>query len=152
MNFKQFQFLKEKTIGKLREKNVHALENLERYDALTLAYMGDSFYSTYVRGYVLQTGVTKVRVLHHIVSEIICAKGQAKSFVAIEPLLANVEAEVAKRGRNSNVNVPKSAEIWEYRYSTAFEAVIGYLYLSNDFERLEQLCSLAIEAVLEDMK
>ena len=70
--------------------------------------------------------ITKVQVLHTIVTEFICAKSQAKVLLEIEDTFTEQEQAIARRARNSNVNVPKSSTVQEYRSSTAFEAVLGF--------------------------
>lgn len=125
-------------------------KKLAEYDALSLAYIGDGYYSLYVRQRVLQTGITKVRVIHDVVTSIICAKAQARSFLALEEEFTEEEKVVAHRGRNANVHVPKSAEPWEYRYSTALEAVFGYLYSIGRKERLDALCKKAVQYAMEE--
>lgn len=152
MKFNQFKFLRDKTLDQLKSdkiKTVEDLGELSRYDSLSLAYIGDAVYSMYVRKAVILTGIKKVRVIHEVVTKIICAKSQAKAFIEIEPMLTEIEMHVAKRARNSNVNVPKSAEVWEYRNSTALEALLGYLYLNDELERLEKLCEIAMQVSLK---
>lgn len=95
-------------------------------DAVMLAYIGDAVYSMYVRERVVQMNITKVQVLHTIVTEFICAKSQAKVLLEIEDAFTEEEQAIARRARNSNVNVPKSSTVQEYRSSTAFEAVLGF--------------------------
>ena len=76
-------------------------------DAVMLAYIGDAVYSMYVRERVVQMNITKVQVLHTIVTEFICAKSQAKVLLAIEDTFTEQEQAIARRARNSNVNVPR---------------------------------------------
>lgn len=152
MKFNQFKVLRDKTIDRLKSEQigtVQELGELSRYDSLSLAYIGDAVYSMYIRKAVILTGIKKVRVIHEVVTKIICAKSQAKAFIEIEPMLTEVEAQVTKRARNSNVNVPKSAEVWEYRNSTALEALFGFLYLNDEMERLEEFCKLAMQVSLK---
>lgn len=152
MKFNQFKNLRDKTIDRLKNNqlsDIQELGELSRYDSLSLAYIGDAIFSIYVRKAVILTGMTKVRVIHDVVTKIICAKSQAKAFIEIEPMLNETETQVTKRARNSNVNVPKSAEVWEYRNSTALEALLGYLYLSNQTERLDEFCEIAMRVALD---
>lgn len=76
-------------------------------DAVMLAYIGDAVYSMYVRERVVQMNISKVQVLHTIVTEFICAKSQAKVLLEIEDAFTEQEQAIARRARNSNVNVPK---------------------------------------------
>ena len=118
-----------------------------------LAYIGDAVYSLYIRERMTEAGITKVQVLHNLVTECICAKAQSKVLHAWETTeyLTEMEKQVAKRARNSNVHVPKSATVQEYRASTAFEAVLGYLYQSGQTERLQILMKDAFHYTLDSM-
>lgn len=152
MKFKRFQELRDKTIERVNNNETIPIEkfgDLSLYDSLSLAYIGDSVYSMYVREKVIMTGITKVRVIHDVVTKIICAKAQAKAYLELESILTETELNIGRRARNSNVSVPKSAEVWEYRCSTALEALFGYLYLKKEHERLEMLCNIAIKVSLE---
>ena len=117
-----------------------------------LAYIGDAMYSMYVRERVIQMGIPKVQVLHTVVTEFICAKSQAKALLALEDSFTENEQAIAKRGRNSNVNVPKSSTVQEYRSSTAFEAILGFLYETRQMERLESIMDKAFSLTLAAMK
>lgn len=125
-------------------------EILKRHDSLTLAYIGDCYYSLYIRKAVFNTGIAKVHVLHDMVSKIICAKTQCKCFLKLEPQFTTTEQHIARRARNTKMNIPSSATQFEYRCSTALEAVLGYLYLKNDEERLKSFCKQSLEIALED--
>lgn len=154
MKFKQYQFLRKEALDRLKsnqkEMNPFCLyiQNPLSADALMLAYIGDAVYSMFIRERLCATGITKVQVLHNLVTEFICAKSQAKSLLAIEETFNEREQLVARRARNSNVNVPKSSTIQEYRNSTAFEAVLGYLYVIHEKERLEKFMEQAFTSVL----
>ncbi len=115
-----------------------------KQDSLALAYVGDAYYSLYVRTVLIDSGVTKVRYTHELVTSIISAKAQAQAFLAMEDSLRDDEKEVANKARNANLSVPKSAEVWEYRLSTCLEAVLGYVYEIGARERLDELCHLAL--------
>ena len=153
MKFKQFQFLKNEAIKKLtaleeeplRLRN-RTIEECLSADAVMLAYIGDAVYSMYVRERVVQMNITKVQVLHTIVTEFICAKSQAKVLLEIEDAFTEEEQAIARRARNSNVNVPKSSTVQEYRSSTAFEAVLGFLYetINKDRQQLNLFLFCAI--------
>jgi len=116
-----------------------------------LAYIGDAVYSMYVRERVVQMNITKVQVLHTIVTEFICAKSQAKALLEIEDTFTEQEQAIARRARNSNVNVPKSSSVQEYRSSTAFEAVLGFLYETRQDERLQDVMKQAFSITLRGM-
>lgn len=153
MKFKQYQFLRDRAVAILKEQETHegtrTVEAAE--DSLMLAYMGDALYSLYVRERAIATGIAKVQVLHTIVTEFICAKSQAKALPVLETLFTEEEYEVARRARNGHVNVPKSATVQEYRASTAFEAVLGYLYCEGRRDRLQSLMEKAFSVTLENL-
>ena len=158
VKFKQFQFLKNEAIKKLtaleqeplRLRN-RTVEECLSTDAVMLAYIGDAVYSMYVRERVVQMNITKVQVLHTIVTEFICAKSQATVLFEIEDTFTEQEQAIARRARNSNVNVPKSSTVQEYRSSTAFEAVLGFLYETRQDERLQHIMGQAFSITLRGM-
>lgn len=118
--------------------------------SLTLAYMGDAVYEKYVREHLINRGKVKVQELHSLAIRYVKADAQAnalKNWLA-QGILTAEEEQVAKRGRNAKSgSVPKSTSVQTYRYSTAFEALIGYLYLDGQTKRLEELMSLAMTNV-----
>ncbi|MBB6447510.1 Mini-ribonuclease 3 [Bacillus benzoevorans] len=119
-------------------------------NSLALAYMGDAVYETYVRYHLLQKGQVKPHLLHKEATKYVSAKAQSG---VLHEMLANgffQEEEVAiiKRGRNAKSGtVPKNTDVQTYRYSTAFEALIGSLYLAGKQERLEEVVTKAFELV-----
>ena len=152
MNFKRYKELKATALASLANREAIGYpieaEAVEREDALSLAYIGDAVYSLYVRERLVGTGITKVQVLHALATECICAKGQAEALGVIEPMLTETEIRLVRRARNADVNVPRSATVGEYRASTAFEALLGYLHRTGRRERLETLMETALRAVL----
>ncbi|KAF1679166.1 Mini-ribonuclease 3 [Veillonella sp. R32] len=154
MNFKRYQFLRATAIEKLKAIKEHEGNTTAgAEDSLMLAYIGDAVYSLFVRERMTEAGIMKVQVLHNLVTECICAKAQAKVLQAWDEaqVLTEAEQQVSKRARNSNVHVPKSATVQEYRASTAFEAVLGYLYRTGQTERLEILMAKAFQYTLDLM-
>lgn len=114
-----------------------------------LAYMGDSIFDMVVRNFFVQRGFWDSHKLHKKVTQFVRAEGQAILLREIMDHLTDEEQSVLRRGRNSNAgNVPKNANVSDYRYSTAFEAVLGYLMLKEDTERLGVIIGL-IENYLE---
>ena len=109
-------------------------------DGMTLAYLGDSVMETYIRERLVRLGITRAGELNTRAHEMVRATGQAKAFRKIEGMLTEEECDIYKRGRNSgHLNAPKSATIAEYRMATGFEAVLGYLYLLGERERIQTL-------------
>ncbi|GGF35417.1 mini-ribonuclease 3 [Halobacillus andaensis] len=126
--------------------------NVKQMKSLALAYMGDGVYELYVRKHLLQQGQVKPEQLHRAAIQFVSAKSQAQVVRAWqeEELLTEEEEGVLRRGRNAKSGtVPKNTDVQTYRYSTAFEAVLGFHYLSGNEQRLEELIGRAIELVEE---
>ncbi|MGP4062965.1 Mini-ribonuclease 3 [Halobacillus sp. H74] len=129
-----------------------AMTNVKQMKSLALAYMGDSVYELYVRDHLLKSGEVKPQHLHQAAVQFVSAVSQAKVVQVWqeEKLLTEEEEGVLRRGRNAKSgSVPKNTNVQTYRYSTAFEAVLGFLYLSGQTERLETLINHAIKNVEE---
>ncbi|SDC52750.1 ribonuclease-3 family protein [Pelagirhabdus alkalitolerans] len=123
---------------------------VKQMKALALAYMGDAVYEVYVRDHLIRSGKAKVNALHQAAIRYVSAKGQA--FVLREWLdeeaLTEEEQAVMRRGRNAkSATVPKNTDVMTYRYSTAFEAVLGFLYFTNETERLNELMEEAVKII-----
>ncbi|MFD2445255.1 Mini-ribonuclease 3 [Bacillus sp. CGMCC 1.16607] len=114
----------------------------KQLNSLALAYMGDAVFETYVRHHLLQKGKVKPNQLHREATKFVSAKSQASLLFHLldEGYLTEHEIAVVKRGRNAKSgSIPKNTDVQTYRYGTAFEALIGYLYLSNSINRLEEM-------------
>ena len=158
MKFKQFQFLKQEAIKKLiiLDTEDHSFvskpaSEVLASDAVMLAYIGDAVYSMYIRQRIVEMSISKVQILHTLVTEFICAKSQSKALEQLESMFTEDEQTIARRARNSNVNVPKSSTVQEYRSSTAFEAVLGFLYETRQEERLQHIMGQAFSITLRGM-
>lgn len=119
---------------------------------LSLAYMGDSILDTYVRKYIILKIKGKPNRLHQLSKQYVSAKGQAYVLnVLIEESFFNEEElEIIQRGRNAKSHTKaKNTDIQTYRKSSAIEAVIGYLFLIDEIERLEELVNKMIEITEE---
>lgn len=120
------------------------------YSPLALAYIGDSIFDVMIRTMEVSRSNRQVNKYHNDVSKIVCASSQAKMMRAIKDRLTEEEHAIYKRGRNANFNTKaKNSSMTDYRNATAFEAVLGYLYLKEDFERLTDVVKMALD-VLED--
>ena len=112
---------------------------------LTWAYIGDSVYELYIRMNLVNTTKYKPHKLHIEAIKYVKARAQAEILKKIENDLTEKEIEIVKRGRNAeNHHLPKNATVQDYMYSTAFEALIGYLYLTKQDERLKYLLNKCI--------
>lgn len=114
----------------------------EQFSPLVLAFIGDAVYSLIIRTLIVEKGNMQVNKLHREVSQLVKAQAQQKLYHAIEELLTEEERAVFKRGRNAKSHTSaKNASISEYRNATGIEALVGYLYLSGDMERILYLMS-----------
>lgn len=118
------------------------------YSPLALAFIGDAIYEVFVRAKVLAQANTSANALHK--KAIIYVKAEAQAIAAKQLIECLNEEELAafKRGRNAKSStIPKHADVTDYRYATALEALFGYLYLSNEKERLNQLMQNAFDFI-----
>ena len=120
---------------------------------LVLAYLGDTVYESYIREHLIRQNINrKVNNLHKLAIQYSKAKEQATIIHELEDELTEEEMKIFKRGRNQKSHTaPKNADIIDYKYATGFEALIGYLYLSEDKERLEYIVKKGIEIIERDM-
>ena len=119
-------------------------------NGLALAYMGDAVFEVAVRDYLLGTGKTKPNQLHQTATRYVSAKAQARMIAEMleSELLTEEEISYYKRGRNSKINTKaKTTDIQTYLHSTGFEALMGFLYLTKQQERLDTLIEWCIEFV-----
>lgn len=120
------------------------------YSPLALAYMGDAVYEVIVRAMVMNQGNMQVYKMHKKSAELVKATTQARLIRLLEPELTREEEAVFKRGRNArSATVAKHASVADYRTATGLEALAGYLYLSEQFERLLELISHGLKKIEE---
>ncbi len=119
--------------------------DLKTYSPLTLAYIGDAAYELVIRSLVVEQGNAPVNKLHKRSSRLVKAKAQAEAAVKLLDVFTEEEMAVYKRGRNARSHtMAKNAEMTDYRMATGFEAVMGYLHLKQDYERMVTLIHLGI--------
>ncbi|HAE41553.1 MAG TPA: Mini-ribonuclease 3 [Clostridiales bacterium] len=107
---------------------------------LQLAYIGDAVYELLVRSHLIEKHDMNVNDLHKNAIRFVKAEAQAVAFRYIENDLTEEELRFVKRGRNAkSVTVPKNAKLADYKYATGLEALFGYLYMSNQSTRIEEL-------------
>ncbi|MDN3019633.1 Mini-ribonuclease 3 [Neobacillus drentensis] len=127
----------------------------KQLNSLALAYMGDAIFETYVRRHLLYGGQVRPHQLHRAGTRYVSAKAQSQILFQMmdDHLLNEEEMAVVMRGRNAKSGtVPKNTDVQTYRYSTAFEALMGYLYLTDHITRLEELIQKAFLYVDEKRK
>lgn len=117
----------------------------EQLPALVLAYLGDAVYELYVREQLIRAGARRPADLHRATTGYVRAQAQARALAALSPGLSPVEADVVRRGRNARPrHAPRGVHPAEYAQATAFEALVGYLYLAGQRERLAQVLAAAM--------
>ncbi|HFU3843347.1 TPA: Mini-ribonuclease 3 [Streptococcus suis] len=119
-------------------------------NGIALAFEGDAVYSMYIRRHLIFKGLTKPNKLHGEANKYVSAKAQASLISALleAQLLTEKEEEIYKRGRNSHsYTKAKNADVVTYRMSTGFEAVLGYLHMTGQIERLEELVGWCIDKI-----
>ena len=125
--------------------------NADTISPLTLAFVGDAVFSLYIREMLVCDANRPVGKLHKLSVSWVKAEAQSKGMHTILPLLSEKETEVFKRGRNAHTShTPKNQSGCDYHYATGFEALVGYLYLKDETERLTQLLNEVIKAIRTD--
>ena len=121
------------------------------YAPLTLAYIGDAAYELVIRTVFVKKADCQTQKLHRQVTSLVSARTQAKMIEYLIPDLTETEASVYRRGRNSKpYTKAKNATMQEYLKATGFEAVMGYLYLCEDFDRMNELIRKGLESLAEE--
>ena len=111
---------------------------------VALAFVGDTVYSLYVRERLALSGCGKVSQLQKVAAQVVSAKGQSEFLDKLLPNFTEEEAEIFRRGKNAKkATKSKSASSLEYNRSTGLEAVLGYLYLTGEEERIRELLSFS---------
>ncbi len=113
----------------------------ELLSPLVLAYIGDAVYELYIRNSLVSNlGGLHVNLLHRKATDYVKATTQSQLVLALKEFLTQEELELIRKGRNAKATrSSKNARMIDYRYSTGFEALIGYLYLKGEFTRLEEI-------------
>ena len=112
---------------------------------LTWAYIGDAVYEVYIRQHLIETTNLKPNKLHKEAIKYVKASAQAEILERLQDVLTDEEKEIVRRGRNTqHHHLPKNANLNDYTHATAFEALIGYLYLAKQEERLNELLHIII--------
>ncbi|MCT8976531.1 Mini-ribonuclease 3 [Clostridium sp. CX1] len=128
-------------------KGKFTIEDARQINPLVLAYVGDSVYEVFVRAYLVEKNRDmSVHKLHKKAIEFVKAHAQSEFIKKLEDKLNEEEIYFFKRGRNSkSATTPKNADIQEYRFATGFESLIGFLYITEQSERLEYLLNTIVD-------
>lgn len=122
----------------------------EEIPILVLAYLGDAVYELLIRQYLVGQGITRLNQLHERATRYVRADSQAAAMRALSDRLSEAEAVVARRGRNAKSgHSRRGTDVNDYRYSTGMEALIGFLYLKGEYNRLEEIMNIVRQAIEE---
>ena len=121
-------------------------DEIRGISSIGLAHLGDAVYELLVRTWLCAHGKATGKGLHRATIELVCAPKQAEFSEKILPLLMEEEQAVFKRGRNANVHsIPQHASRAQYQQATALEALLGWLYLNGQRERINELFNIMME-------
>lgn len=116
--------------------------------ATSLAFVGDAFFTFAVRLQVLDYH-SKSGKSHKKATALVKAETQSRLLTKLTPVLTELESDVVRRARNTHtLSKSKNAKLADYKKATAFEALLGFLYLTNNFERLDELMKIVLEGEL----
>ncbi len=120
--------------------------DIRTYSPLALAYIGDGIFDLVIRSIVVGKGNTGANKLHQRTSQVVKASSQSAMIERLIPYLTEEELSIYKRGRNAkSPTMAKNATMSDYRRATGFEALMGYLYLDDKFERLVELIKIGLD-------
>lgn len=125
--------------------------NPKEINTTALAFLGDAVYEVFIRKYVMETGQQNADVLHKMAIKYVCAAGQAKAVKSLMgDFLTEEEIGVVKRARNrKSISRTRSADAVTYKLATAFEALLGYLSLGDEQERMQAIMEEAVKRIEE---
>lgn len=127
-------------------------DKVRQMQSLVLAMIGDSVQTLFVREYIAKNIGVKVNKMNKMVSSVVSAGSQFLSFKKIEAELSEEEADIARRARNTHIHTKaKNFSFNEYIHATAFEALLGYLHLIGDKERLNYFLEKSLEELKTDL-
>ena len=135
-------------LGQIKKEFQCKEVDVRAYSPLTLAYIGDAVYEMIIRTVIVERANKAANELHKKAVKLVQAGTQAAMITALQDVLTEDELAVFKRGRNAKSNTSaKNASITDYRKATGFEALIGFLYLMDDMDRVLFLVKEGIERV-----
>ena len=124
--------------------------DVRNINVLVLAYLGDTIYEDYIRRYLIRRGLANVNDLQTESIKYVSAKSQSMFLTKLidENFFSEEELDVIKRARNNTSKAhPKNTDIVTYKCATGFECLFGYLYLSNNKERIDELFNIILEVL-----
>jgi len=127
------------------EGNLSAV-NVANLPILVLAYLGDAVYELRIRRHLLEQGICKVNDLHKAAVDLVKATRQARLCHQIESILEPKDADILRRGRNAKSgHQPPHVAVQDYRLATGLEALVGYLYLTGQGEKLDKIFAILLK-------
>lgn len=123
-------------------------KDIDMMSPLVWAYMGDSVYEQFVREHIINQGVAKNGAYHKKAIKYVSANAQVKVLKELEEFLTDEEKDIVRRGRNSHPHShAKNADIVDYKWATGFEALIGYLFLTKNNQRLGKIIEKVFQII-----
>ncbi|KEI05052.1 Mini-ribonuclease 3 [Clostridium botulinum] len=128
-------------------KNKFTINEAMQLNPLVLAFIGDAIYEVFVRTYLVdEHRDMSAHKLHVKAVSFVKAHSQSELMKEMMDILTEEECRIFKRGRNAKSGtVPRNADVREYRMATGFEALMGFLYLTNQLERLNELMNIIVK-------
>lgn len=127
-------------------------EKIKQMQPLVLAMIGDSIHTLFVRKFVALNYGVKVNKMNKMVSSVVSAGAQFNTFKKIETELMEDEQDIARRARNTHIHTKaKNFSYNEYIHATAFEALVGYLYLAGEYDRLNYFLTKSLDEIKVDV-
>jgi ribonuclease-3 family protein len=123
---------------------------IREMSALNLAYIGDTVYDLYIRSYLVKNKKGRVTDMHKRASSVVNARAQAQAALLLSPSLNERESDIFRLGKNAKSQPPRNMSFEDYSLATALETVIGYLSLTGQTQRLDELFSVIIAHFLEE--
>lgn len=125
--------------------------SIQDYSPLTLAYIGDGIYDLIIRTMIVDEANSRMNKIHEKASDLVKAQTQAAMMLSLLDILTEEEEAIYKRGRNAKaVTRAKNASMSDYRTATGFEALMGYLYLTGQSDRMMKLIKNGLEKIKND--
>lgn len=122
------------------------------HNVLVFAFVGDAVFSLFVRTYLADISTAKAGILHTKTTQFVRAKYQSEQLDVLEPLLTDDEKEIVNTARNTKTNnIAKHSNIEEYKKSTSFEALLGFLYLTHQNKRLLEILEFTRQNMEKDI-
>ncbi len=128
------------------EESLNLRKKYSMYSPLTLAYIGDSVFDLKIKEYMVAHHNMPVEKFHQRVSKIVCARNQSSFIDEWMENLDETEKDIYNRGRNASVHTKaKNATMAEYKKATGLEALVGFLYLCKEYDRLDDIIHTVLD-------